>query len=173
MRGAGLVRLVALLAVTGLAACSFGGDPKPHRWSPNPTGRDEDWHSPGGALMKYSTTHDGTLLRTDLVKGLKAEFDGYDTGHTGCIPSDQVTAINEQRIKADQAAATPLIDWKNQGCLDFDEYSATQLSLFDELDTNGDGKLTPEELHPKKKRAHQPPPAAIDEGQGRGGGGGY
>ena len=40
--------------------------------------------------------------RDELMTGLHAEFDSYDTGHTGCLKPDQVAAINAARIAADQ-----------------------------------------------------------------------
>jgi hypothetical protein len=151
-----------LCAALALAACA-SDPPKPHRWSPNGPPRNEDWHSPSSSIMKYDANHDGTLTRAELEAGLKAEFNSYDTDHTGCLTSAQVTAINEARVKADAAAASPLIDWKNQGCLDLEEFSATARSLFEQLDINGDGRITPEELHPKRHEQHGAPPPAIDE----------
>ena len=170
MRRAGMfVFSGTLCAVLGLAACT-SDDAKPHRWSPNPAPRNEDWHSPSSSIMKYDANHDGTLTRAELEAGLKAEFDSFDTDHKGCLSSAQVTAINEARVKADAAAASPLIDWKNQGCLDLEEFSATARSLFEQLDVNGDGKITQQELHPKRHQQRAAPPAAIDE---MGSGGGY
>ena len=165
MRWAGKsVRFLPLLCATlALAACGTTEPAKPHRWNPNGTPRNEDWHSPSSSIMKYDANHDGQLTRAELEAGLKAEFNSYDTNHTGCLDSAQVAAINDARVKADAAAASPLIDWKNQGCLDLEEFSATARSLFEQLDVNGDGVVTQEELHPKRGRQSAPPPAAIDE----------
>ncbi len=172
MRWAGKsVRLLPLLCAAALlASCGTTETPKPHRWSPNGTPRNEDWHSPSSSIMKYDANHDGTLTRAELEAGLKAEFNSFDTSHTGCLTSAQVTAINEARVRADASAASPLIDWKNQGCLDLEEFSATARSLFEQLDANGDGQLTPQELHPRRHEQHGAPPPAIDE---MGSGGGY
>jgi hypothetical protein len=158
------VRLLPLVcAAAVLAACGSDEPAKPHRWSPNAAPRNEDWHSPSSSIMKYDANHDGTLTRAELEAGLKAEFNSYDIDHKGCLSSAQVTAINEARVKADAAAASPLIDWKNQGCVDLEEFSATARSLFEQLDADGDGKLTPQELHPKRRPQHGAPPPAIDE----------
>ena len=124
--------------------------------------------------MKYDANRDGILTRKELETGLHADFNAFDTKHTGCLTPEQVTAINEARITSDEAAASPLIDWKNKGCVDFDEFATTARSLFEQLDLNGDGQITPNELHPHRGRAYTPPPAAIDEGApGGAGGGGY
>lgn len=161
---------VILAAAMALAACS--SEPEHHRWNPNGTPRNEDWHSPIGSLMKYDANQDGTLTRAELEAGLHKDFDALDTSHTGCLSSDQVTTINEARLKTDDAAASPLIDWKNKGCVDFDEFATTAHSLFEQTDLNGDGQITPEELKPHAGHKHTPPPAAIDEDTHGGGGDG-
>jgi Ca2+-binding EF-hand superfamily protein len=157
-----------------LAACS-SGPKQPPRWSPNKEEpRDENYHGgPNAMLLKYDANHDGTLTRDELIAGLRAEFDHYDTGHTGCLTPDQVAAINQQRIDADQSTATPLQDWNNDGCVDFREFATTAFSLFDQLDRNNDGKITPQEFNPQAKPGAPAPGAAGRGGRGgRGGAGG-
>ena len=39
-----------------------------------------------------------------------------------------------------------LIDWNQDGFIDYEEFATTARSLFDALDKNHDGKLDPEEL---------------------------
>ena len=159
-----------LMAVLVLVACST---PQPHerRWHPNGgPPRDENWHSPNAALMKYDANHDGILTRTELLTGLKAEFDAYDKDRNNCLSVDEVRAINQQRVQQDASQATPLVDWNQDGCIDFHEYSGTALSLFDSLDTDGDGQLTAKELNPTTKAPSTRKP--NDEGPGRHGHGG-
>lgn len=158
----------------GLAACS-SGPKQPPRWSPNKEEpRDENYHGgPNAMLLKYDANHDGTLTRDELVTGLRAEFDRYDTGHTGCLSPDQVAAINQQRIDADQSTATPLQDWNNDGCVDFREFATAAFSLFDQLDRNNDGKITPQEFNPQARPgARGAGPTTGGQGGGRGGRGG-
>ena len=50
------------------------------------------------------------------------------------------------------ATATPIVDWNQDGCVDYTEFSAAPYSLFDQLDQNRDGKLTPQELGQRKKK---------------------
>jgi Ca2+-binding EF-hand superfamily protein len=127
-------------------------------------------------LLKYDADHDGTLTRKELEAGLKTDFNAADKEHKGCLNSDEVTAINEERMSYDESAASPLIDFKNRGCIDFDEYAQMARSLFEQLDADGDGELTPKELHarPKKDKGNAPnipEPDHTPGGGGRGGGG--
>jgi hypothetical protein len=164
---------VALLAVLAFAGC---GTTAPHsaRWHPNGgPPRDENWHSPNAALMKYDANHDGVLTRAELLSGLRAEFNSYDTNHNNCLSADEVRAINQARVQQDASQATPLVDWNQDGCIDFHEYSGTALSLFDSLDTNGDGELTASEINPKSRSLAKPKPEGEEpgghHGHGRGG----
>jgi len=156
-----------VLAALVLASCTTDSAPKPRRWNPNGVpGGNGDWHSATGMLIKYDANHDGTVTRDELEKGLKADFEVADKHHTGCLDADEVTELNEERMKYDESAASPLIDWKNNpgGCIDFDEYAAMPRSLFEDLDKNGDGKLTPDELHPRHVKPGQPHPVTPSGG---------
>lgn len=160
-----------------LLLCACGSDaPRHGRWSPNATPRDENWHSPAAALLRYDDNRDGILTRAELIAGLHAEFNTYDVTHSNCLGPDQVRAINQLRVRQDGSQATPLVDWNQDNCIDFNEFSGTSLSLFDTLDTNGDGQLSAQELNPGGARK----PGTQQGGDGgrgrhgghRGGGGG-
>ena len=86
-------------------------------------------------------------------------------------------------MDADQSTATPVMDWNQDGCIDYTEFSAAPYSLFDQLDANHDGKLKPKELQragaakPQGSRCRagrRPPPDGEGGGhrRGRRGGGG-
>src|SRR5215475_14972031 len=97
-----------LIALTILVAgCSSTDTRHPH-WNPNATPRDENWHSPAAALLKYDANHDGTLTRAELIAGLKAEFAAFDVNHNNCLGPDQVRAINQLRVQQDASQASPL-----------------------------------------------------------------
>jgi Ca2+-binding EF-hand superfamily protein len=83
-----------------------------------------------------------------MEQGLRADFAKADAKHTGCLDADEVRAVNQQRWEADQSTASPLVDFKGKGCVDFGEFAATARSLFEQMDRNGDGKIEPKELHP-------------------------
>ncbi len=175
--------LIVLSAALLLAACG-GGPKRPPPWLLSPDKpRDENFHGGNAALLlKYDADHDGTVTRDELIKGLKAEFALHDTHHNGCLDADQAAEINQSRVDADQAAATPVVDWNQDGCIDYTEFSAAPYSLFDQLDLDHDGKLSPKEL--QRAGAKKPDDAKSDddakpqpaEGGGhrgrRGGGGG-
>lgn len=165
-------RLSALCLVGALAACG-SSTPREPRWSPYPVPppRDENYHGGNNALLlKYDANRDGTLTREELIAGLKAEFAALDVRHTGCLTPDQADAINQARIAADQSTATPLQDWNQDGCIDYREFSAAAYSLFDQLDRNGDGKITPQEFNPRALRPGMPNPAPAAQGRDRPGG---
>jgi hypothetical protein len=163
MRKAALLLLPA--AALALAACS--STPKtPPKWSPNAPQRDEGWHSQSAGIMRYDANHDGTLTRAELLAGLHAEFNTYDVNHNNCLGPDQVRAINQLRVQQDASQASPLVDWNQDNCIEFNEFSGATLSLFDTLDTNSDGQLTPQELNAAGVKT----PGAAGQGDGSGGG---
>jgi hypothetical protein len=150
---------------SGLLLFACGSGPKgPPAWNPNgDPPRDENYHGgPNAILLKYDANHDGTLTRDELIAGLKADFAAYDTKKSGCLDDTQVATINAERVATDQSTATPLQDWNQDGCVNFQEFSAVPASLFDELDRNHDGKITPQEFGPRGGRGQAE--------QGRGGG---
>ncbi|MEI9992247.1 MAG: hypothetical protein WDM86_19685 [Rhizomicrobium sp.] len=159
-----VIPLVLVLA----AACS-STPPRQGRWNPNAVPRDENWHSPAAALLRYDANHDGTLTRTELLAGLHAEFDTYDVEHKNCLGPDQVRAINQLRVQQDGSQASPLVDWNQDNCIEFNEFSGAALSLFDTLDVNSDGQLTPQELNAGGVRT----PGAGQGGTGQGSRGGH
>ena len=147
---------VAVGLAMALAACAYESH-KPRKWNPNGPARSEDWHSPVTLLMKYDANHDGTLTRAELEAGLRAEFNAADKDHNGCLNTEEVQAINESRISMDNSAASPLMDWNRDGCVDFREYATTMRSLFEQLDADGNGEITRQESHQRKPRSPEQP----------------
>ena len=169
------------LSTFALAACSTHPRQPPPWMRPldSEKPRDENYHGGNASMiLKYDADHDGTLTRSELIAGLKAEFAAHDTHHNGCLDADQAAAINQGRVDADQSVATPVVDWNQDGCIDYTEFSAAPYSLFDQLDLDHDGKLTAKELEragakPKDPDA-QPAAQQPDTGEHRrrrGGGG--
>ncbi len=138
---------LVLPLVLAMAACGGGRPQQPHD--------DSQVSRPDTRLLlRYDMNHDGTVSRGEMEAGLKADFARIDENHNACLSPDEVSAENARRWQQDASAASPIIDWKQQGCVDFEEFAATERSLFAQLDRNEDGKLTPDELSPRRR----PPP---------------
>jgi len=144
MRGMFLVLGIALLA----AACST---PRPPRWSPVETPRSEEWHSGRMLVENYDMDHDGVVTRAELESGLRQYFKQADTNHDGVLDPDEVAAANQRRIQQDGSAAIPLIDWNHDGFVDFNEFASGMRSQFEQMDLDGDGRVTIDEFR------HTPP----------------
>jgi len=139
MRGASLIISVALL----VGACS--SPHKPH-WSAFETPRSEEWHSGRMLIANYDTDSDGTVTRAELESGIRQYFKQADTNRDGKLDPEEVAAENERRIKRDATAAIPLIDWNHDGFVDFNEFASGVRSQFEQMDLDGDGKVTPDEF---------------------------
>ena len=111
-----------------------------------------EFHPAHSILEAYDFNHDGTITRAELEQGVRGEFAKADARHTGCLDEAEVRAVNEQRWASDQSTATPLVDFKGNGCVDFDEFAAAPRSLFELMDRDSDGKVTPKELRPRQTR---------------------
>ncbi|HEV2562334.1 MAG TPA: hypothetical protein VGT78_09355 [Rhizomicrobium sp.] len=157
---------ISVLALA-LAGCSslFGGSSH-HRGS-----APEEWHPPRTILEAYDANHDGTVTRAEMEAGLKADFAKADTNHDGHLDEAEVRAVNQARWSADSSTASPLVDWNQDGVVDFHEFAATARSLFDQMDTDGDGKLSPQELHPRQPEQRGPRGKRGKRGEGPEGGG--
>ena len=111
------------VAVAVLALCLTGcgsGQPK-HREPPEPP------KHPATAMLLPYAAPDGTLTRAQMEAGLHRDFNKADLNHNGCLDDKEVRAINQQRWTQDASTASPLIDFKQNGCFDFDEYAATRV----------------------------------------------
>jgi len=140
--------VVMMAAGVVLAGCGggglFGGDADPR----GPQRGEDEYHPSRNILEAYDLNHDGWVTRAEMEAGLKADFAKADINHDGRLDPDEVRAVNLQRWSADASTASPLVDWNHDGFVDYGEYAATARSLFDQLDTDGDGKLSPKELKP-------------------------
>ena len=125
------------------AACS--GDRPP----PEPREHTAAFHPPIDMLKRYDADHDGTLTRAELEAGIKADFAAADANHDGKLDEDETRAVNEQRWSEGQSTTSTLVDWNHDGVVDFNEFAGTARSLFEELDKDGDGRLSPKEMGQK------------------------
>jgi Ca2+-binding EF-hand superfamily protein len=126
--------------------------------------RREPFHPPTEAMLKYDADRDGKVTAAEFNAGLHAEFAAADINHDGVLDPAEVRAVNEARIALQASAATPLIDWNDDGHVDFHEFAAAPRALFEQIDQNSDGVLDKDELHPHhyegKVPQHTIPPGA-------------
>ncbi|MGB8600638.1 MAG: hypothetical protein WCD42_00400 [Rhizomicrobium sp.] len=130
-----------------------------------------DKFSPVQTLLRFDANHDGKITRAELENGLKAEYAAADTNHDGVLELEEYRAVNDQRWKQFGAAATPLADWNGDGVVDFSEFSGGPRTLFEQIDANADGILTPQELNPRLKAAKKGAKGKGDAGPAPGGNG--
>jgi hypothetical protein len=143
----GRVLLIATTVVLLLAGCS-SAPLAPHSAPPT------EWRPPSELLARYADKN-GVVTRAAIEAGLKADFAAADKNHDGCLDEDEARAVNEARWKEAASTTSPLIDFLHNGCIDFDEFAAEPRSLFEQLDKDGDGRLTPQELHLSRKPPSQ------------------
>ena len=138
----------ALIALA-LTLIGCGGGPKPDGTP--------EWHPPSELLQRFADKN-GVVTRAAIEAGLRADFAAADKNHDGCLDADEARAVNEARWKLSASTTSPLIDFFHNGCIDFDEFAAEPRSVFEQLDKNGDGRLTPDELHSSRRAAQQSAP---------------
>jgi hypothetical protein len=140
-----------ILSVALIAAACGGGPPGPR--TPPP----DEWHPASELLAKYADKN-GAVTRAAIEAGLRADFAAADKNHDGCLDEDEARAVNQSRWKEGASTTSPLIDFLHNGCIDFVEFAAEPRSLFEQLDKDGDGRLTPAELHLGRKPPNTPGP---------------
>lgn len=133
--------LIIVLCVA-LAGCAE----RERHWSPTAAPRSEDWHSGRMLIANFDSNNDGTVTRAELEAGLRQNFWQADTNRDGRLDPAEVEAANQRRIALDESTAIPLIDWNQDGYVDFNEFSAGIRSQFEQLDLNGDGQVSLDEF---------------------------
>jgi Ca2+-binding EF-hand superfamily protein len=129
-----------------LCAAALAGCAGERHWSPIAAPRSEDWHTGKMMIANFDNNGDGTVTREELEAGLRQNFRQADTNGDGRLDAGEVEAANQRRIALDESTAIPLIDWNQDGYVDFNEFSAGIRSQFLQLDLNGDGKVTIDEF---------------------------
>jgi Ca2+-binding EF-hand superfamily protein len=135
------------LAILGVVLSGCGGG---HGSQDEREPRDAPFHPPLEMLTRYDANHDGILTRAELEAGLKADFDAADTNHDGRLDKDETRAENEKRWKEGLSTTSTLVDWNQDGYVDFDEFAGTARSYFEQLDRKGEGQIDLRKLQPAK-----------------------
>jgi hypothetical protein len=131
---------------------------------PGPGGLPAETAANIGALMRLDVNGDGLLDRAEVDSGLQREYAAADTNRDGRLSADETGDENARRWRADGPAATPLIDWNQDGTVDFVEFANATRGLFDMADSDHNGALSADELvvarrGPPGPRREQGPPA--------------
>lgn len=148
MRSLASVCLVILVSIVA-HGCAFPL-PHPKRKPPPP----EDPSSTAAiveSLKRYDTDGNGTITLSEVDAVLRADFAKADVNHDGALNHEEVSAENEQRWERDHSTTAPLYDWAGDGFVDFTEFASIVHSLFEQIDSNNDGSITPEEMRPMMK----------------------
>src|SRR5258706_2282055 len=161
--------LIGSVVLVVVAACGgMRGGPPPGAGGPNAGIRPLSEQEQNIRLMlSFDGDSDGTVTRDEMEAALRRQFAACDTNHDGHIDLREMQAENDRRFRVNGAGASPLIDWNQNGEIDFDEFATTAQSLFAVLDRNMDGKLTSDELRLVPPGRGRPPPREAPPGGGR------
>ena len=163
LRFVGCAAMVLLM----LSAC---GGPRGPRIDPNrPPPPITETEQSIKLMLSYDENSDGTVTRQELENGLRRQYAAADLNHDGRIDLREMQAENDRRFRAFGTEASPLIDWNQDGFIDFDEFASTARSVFEEMDKNHDGKLDDNELRLPQMRGRPIVPVMPRQGQGQGG----
>ncbi len=159
-------RFIACAGAVFLIASGCAGQnprPNPNR-SPAPITETEQNIK---LMLSYDENSDGIVTRQELEDGLKRQYATADLNHDGKLDLREMQVENDRRFRAFGTEASPLIDWNQDGIIDFDEFASTARSVFEEMDKNHDSKLENNELRLPAQPRGAPPPV---QRQGQGGG---
>jgi Ca2+-binding EF-hand superfamily protein len=97
-------------------------------------------------MLAFDQNGDGIVTRDEMEAALRRQFAAVDTNGDGQIDRAEMQAENDRRFRVNGTGASPLIDWNQNGVIDYDEFATTARSLFAELDRDHDGRLDATEL---------------------------
>lgn len=107
---------------------------------------------------KVDTDGDGSISRAEAQANaprLAADFDKVDTNKDGKVSRAELEAAGKQAHHANAQEWWQKVDTDHDGSISRDEAAANAPRVaknFNQLDTNGDGKITPDELKAAKQK---------------------
>ena len=162
------IRMLAVSAAVMLIAFACGGPRRglPPGGMPDQMRPFSEQEQNIRLMLSFDGNSDGTVTRDEMEAALKRQFDVCDTNHDGRIDLREMQAENDRRFRAFGTGASPLIDWNQNGEIEFDEFATTARSMFAELDKDMNGRLDMNEL--RLPRAGRGGPFVPPEDPGRG-----
>lgn len=153
--GAAMKLLLAVAAISltlTLAACggsyawdgTYRGPPRGMRGDPSGTVAGIK------QLQGYDANKDGMLTRAELDAQLRKDFAAADHDHNGTLDAREAQDENDRRYKESGTQYSPVLDWNQDGVIDFNEFAGGTRSLFDQLDDDHDGVLSGNEFKPPR-----------------------
>ncbi len=144
-------RLAALAAIplTALSFCAVAQPVNPAAVS----GTRPDFFA--HMLEQMDTNGDGRISLDEYVAAAGARFKSIDTQNKGSIDAADIASSPAAVARIDQRAESIVkrLDTAGNGYVTNDEFLASAQKRFARLDSNGDGKLTPNELSsPRENR---------------------
>jgi hypothetical protein len=101
-------------------------------------------------MQSYDANKDESVTRAEMETQLKKDFRAADGNANGTLDAEEVRAENARRYSASGTQYSPLLDWNQDGLVDYSEFAGATRSLFDQLDRDGDGVLSGSELRPPR-----------------------
>lgn len=152
-----VLRLSAITAALLLAACASHRGPPMGQGARGPSTTSTEMTAALDCRIKAYAAPDGTVARTALDAGLKAEFAAADTNGDGSLQKAEIAALNAARSQ--RCDSEPVIDWEGAGQMSYTAYAARIFTLFDRTDSDSDGLLSAEEIAAtgRPRRRIQPP----------------
>lgn len=128
--------LAITIAAGALGAVAYAGDSK-------------------GKFDRFDKDGDGKLAIADLDERHREFVAQADKDGDGFLSKGEMEAFHEARTAAREARRFP--DANNNGTVDRREFEDASRARFDELDANGDGLISKDEIpeHPRGMRRHQ------------------
>ena len=109
-------------------------------------------------MLSFDANNDGIVTKEELEAGLQRQFAAADTNGDGKLDAAEMQAENDRRWRQSGTASSPLIDWNQDGVIDFAEFATTARTLFGQLDRDHGGTLAGVELRvPVARRAPSDP----------------
>src|SRR4029079_2996302 len=74
-------------------------------------------------MLSFDGNSDGTVAREEVEAALRRQFEACDLNRDGRIDVREMQIENDRRFRAFGTGASPLIDWNQNGQIEFEEFA--------------------------------------------------